>query len=306
MINIGIAGSTGFLGANLSQYFLKRGYNIIPIPLREEGWQDVLKEEKIDVIINLVGKAHDHENKGSEEEYLVSNVKITRDLFYFFNEHYTSKLFIHISSMAAIIELESNEIVTEEAQPNPISIYGKTKLMGEQFLISSVPVEDKKLFILRPTMIHGKGDKGNLSMLYKIISKRIPYPLGAFKNERSFLSINNFCFLIENIIEKREHLQSVIYNITDDQPLATSQIIETIGKLKKTKIRIINVPKVMVNVFAFLGDYLRLPLNTKRLTKMTKNLVVSNQKIKNDLGIDSLPLGTLEGLEKTINDFIEN
>jgi nucleoside-diphosphate-sugar epimerase len=305
MMNIAIAGSTGFLGKNLSKYLVEKGYNVIPLYTRVLDWEINYKNQNIDVIINLIGKAHDHENKATEKEYYYSNVKMVEQLYEFYKSS-TASLFIHISSMAAIIELESNEIVTEEAQPNPISIYGKTKLMAEQYLISSVPLEDKKLFILRPTMIHGKGDKGNLSMLYKIISKRIPYPLGAFKNERSFLSVNNFCFIVENIIEKREYLKSMIYNITDDQPLATSQIIETIGKIKKTKIRIINVPKVMVNVLAFLGDYLRLPLNTKRLTKMTKNLVVSNQKIKNDLEIDSLPLGTLEGLEKTINDFTEN
>ena len=50
-------------------------------------------------------------------------------------------------------------------------------------------------------MIHGIGDKGNLGLLHKFISKGIPYPLSSFNNYRSFISMDNFSFFIKSIIK---------------------------------------------------------------------------------------------------------
>ena len=52
-------------------------------------------------------------------------------------------------------------------------------------------VDGKKVYILRPCMIHGPGNKGNLNLLYGVVSKGMPWPLGAFENRRSFTSIGN-------------------------------------------------------------------------------------------------------------------
>jgi hypothetical protein len=49
-------------------------------------------------------------------------------------------------------------------------------------------------------MIHGAGNKGNLNLIYKLFSKGIPWPLGAFDNKRSFCSIDNLMFIIKELI----------------------------------------------------------------------------------------------------------
>ena len=102
--------------------------------------------------------------------------------------------FIHISSIAAVEENERTEVLTENSVANPQSHYGKSKSSGRIFTQTKPSVREKD-FILRPTMIHGEGDKGNLTLFYKIISKGIPYPLGAFQNSRTFFSIDNVVFL---------------------------------------------------------------------------------------------------------------
>lgn len=66
----------------------------------------------------------------------------------------------------------------------------------------------------------------------------------------------------------------------------------------------LSLPKVLVKFLAKIGDIIPLPLNTKRLKKMTGDLVVSNQKIKTALNIDSLPISAEEGMKKTIESFI--
>ena len=40
-------------------------------------------------------------------------------------------------------------------------------------------------------MIHGPGNKGNLNLLYSLVSKGLPWPLGSFENKRSYCSIDN-------------------------------------------------------------------------------------------------------------------
>ncbi|MGK4422647.1 hypothetical protein ACSLVQ_30785, partial [Klebsiella pneumoniae] len=72
-----------------------------------------------------------------------------------------------------------------------ITHYGKSKLLSEQFILSQDIPKGKRVYILRPCMIHGPNNKGNLNLLYEIVKKRIPWPLGMFKNKRSFCSIDN-------------------------------------------------------------------------------------------------------------------
>jgi nucleoside-diphosphate-sugar epimerase len=302
MMNIAIAGSTGFLGKNLSKYLVEKGYNVIPLYTRVLDWEINYKNQNIDVIINLIGKAHDHENKATEMEYYNANVKMAEQLYEFYKSS-TATLFIHISSMAAVTEIESDSIITEEVMPYPFSTYGRTKLMGEQALIAANLLVNKKLVILRPTMIHGPGDKGNLSILYKIINMKIPYPLGNYKNERSFLNIENFCFSIKKIIQNQDKVDNVLYNISDDEPLSTEQIIRTIGNITEKKIIIINTPKFIIEFIAFLGDYLKLPLNRTRLKKMSRNLIVSNYKLKKLFGVEKMPQDAQKGLEDTVREF---
>ena len=54
---------------------------------------------------------------------------------------------------------------------------------------------------------------------------------------------------------------------------------------------------------AKIGDVCRLPLNSDRLQKLTENYVVSNQKMKQALGITKLPVSSVEGLERTLRTF---
>ena len=95
---------------------------------------------------------------------------------------------------------------------------------------------DKSVFILRPCMIHGPGNKGNLNLLYKVVSKSIPWPLGAFDNRRSFTSIDNLCFVIDRLISEKS--RPGVYHIADDEPLSTNELIEVICETMGRKARI--------------------------------------------------------------------
>ncbi|WP_372483468.1 NAD-dependent epimerase/dehydratase family protein [Elizabethkingia anophelis] len=301
-MKIAVLGSTGFIGEKLIN-FLSETFEFITPSLRSLDWEKNLNH--IDIIINLIGKAHDHKGIAVEQDYYYANVEILKKIY---NEFIKSdaKLLIHVSSLAAIEEFESSEPLKENGRCNPQSTYGKTKREAEKWLLDQKLPENKRIVILRPPMVHGPGDKGNLGLLYKFVSKGIPYPLASFNNKRSFISIDNLIFFIEEIISQKDRIASGIYHIADDEPVSTKEIISIISKVEQKNVITLNIPKFIIKGIATLGDILPLPLNTKRLKKITCDLLVSNEKIKVALGIDKLPLTAEEGLKMTIKSFKNN
>jgi nucleoside-diphosphate-sugar epimerase len=172
--------------------------------------------------------------------------------------------------------------------------------MAEHYILSNIPL-NKRVYILRPSMIHGPGNKGNLNLLYNVVKKGIPWPLGAFDNKRSFCSVENLCFIINELIN-RSDIPSGIFNVCDDTPISTNTLISLMSDLNNRKPKILRIPKNLIMTFATIGDKLGLPLNTERLQKLTENFVVSNIKITKALN-KQLPLTAENGLIETLKSF---
>lgn len=302
-MKVAILGASGFLGSNLTPYLDNEGFNVHELSLRNPDWKSTIKD--VSAIINLVGKAHDHNNEASEGDFYSINVDLVKDIYSAFLES-DANILIHISSLAALEEIKSNKALTEEFLCNPSSWYGRSKREAEVWLLDQKLPVGKKIFILRPPMIHGPGDKGNLGLLYKFISKGIPYPLAAFDNKRSFISIDNFSFFINDILRKSETLNSGLYHIADDESMSTKDIIAIMKDVTRKKGLNISVPPFLITLLARIGDFIPIYLNTNKLSKMTGNLLVSNEKIKRSLGLSKLPFSAKEGLKKTIMSFNQN
>lgn len=303
MNNLLISGITGFLGKNLNKY-LKSKYEIEGVYRKKENNQ-LSYEEIVEAnfnnkkaFIHLAGKAHDLKNVSKPEEYFVVNTDLTINLFNKFLKSNCEK-FIFISTVKAVADTVEGELL-EETLPSPETPYGKSKLEAEKYILNKELPKNKKVYILRPCMIHGPDNKGNLNLLYKFISKGIPYPLGSYRNKRSFVSVENICFIIQKLIEK--NIPSGVYNIADDEAISTKELVELIGVTTHKSVKIFNIPKMLVSLLASIGTLLKLPFNTHRLNKLVENYVVSNKKIKEALGED-LPVSAKEGLIKTIQSF---
>lgn len=295
---ITLFGSSGFLGTHLKNNLEGE---VISVNYREHHWRKSISEHS-SVFINCIGKAHDHKGTASAADYFSANLDVVKELYQRFVAS-NAELFIHISSIASVEETERSEIITENSDCQPVSHYGVSKRAAEKFLLEQIIPEGKKIIILRPTMIHGEGDKGNLKLLYAIIAKGIPYPLGAYNNSRTFASVDNVTYIINQIIRNDDIVPSGIYNVCDDASLSTRQIIEIIGRVRGTTPLIWFIPKKVINLIGKIGDSISLPINSKRVGKMTSNLVVSNAKIKLALGIERLPISAELGIEKTIHSF---
>lgn len=292
-----ITGATGFVGKNLTQYLTTKSDTVIPLSIRNGDYQ---LDNTADAVIHLAGKAHDTKNTSDNNEYYRVNTDLTIALFDKFLQS-DIKDFIFFSSVKAAADSVEGTL-TEDSKANPQTAYGKSKLKAETYLLSKQLPSNKRLIIIRPCMIHGEGNKGNLNLLYQVVKYSVPWILAAYENRRSFISIDNLNYVIYEILNHPE-IPSGIYNIADDKPMSTNALITLIAESINKKPRLLKIPKFAISQMAKIGDKAHLPLNTERLQKLTESYVVSNQKIKQSLGIETLPFTVEQGLTKTIKSF---
>lgn len=308
MRNIALTGSSGFVGTNFIDYVRNDStINIVRLSRKaQSGYVDSLEKElskfSLDAIIHLAGKAHDLKKISDDQSYFKANTDLTIELY---NQFLNSSIpnFIYLSSVKAVAD-SVDCVLDEFYEPNPKTVYGISKLRAEQYIFSNLPSDGKRVFILRPCMIHGPGNKGNLNLLYKIVSKGIPWPLGAFDNKRSFCSSENISYVIKELIHRND-IPIGIYNVSDDIPLSTTDLIDIMAKSKNKKPWVLNIPKSIIKLIARIGDHLNLPLNTERLQKLTESYIVSSAKLVKVLG-KPLPISSKKGLEITLQSFNKN
>ena len=287
---------------------------------------------EFDAIIHLAGKAHDTKNQSIAQSYFDINTGLTQKIFDFFLKS-SAKKFIFFSSVKAAVDSVVGDILTEDVIPTPVGPYGESKIKAEEYILNKLTVDNgqltvdgeqltvamqhdcaancqlstvhcqlnKQVYILRPCMIHGPGNKGNLNLLYNVVKKGIPWPLGAFENHRSFTSIDNLCYVVEGLLTK--DVPGGIYHMGDDEAMSTNELITIICEVMGKKPHIWKINRGIMEGCAGIGTLLHLPLNTERLRKLTENYVVSNAKIKAALGIDKMPVTAKEGLIKTVKSF---
>jgi nucleoside-diphosphate-sugar epimerase len=282
---------------------------------------DRIPWSKLDAVVHLAGKAHDTKNVSDPQAYFTINAGLTHrliDRITATSRDASSPIkFVLFSSVKAAADSVSGEL-TEDVPPNPMTPYGQSKLEAERIVTAAAESHPGLIlpYLLRPCMIHGPGNKGNLNLLYSLVRKGIPWPLGAFDNRRSFVSIDNVCHVVEALLDHDTPTHDTpthdtpthdtppgTYNLADDEPISTNRLIGLIAEALGRKPHVWRCPAPLVRAAAMAGDRLRLPLNRERLQKLTESYVVSNRKIKAALGWDRFPLAAEEGISRTLRSF---
>ena len=310
-----ITGVHGFVGSNLVKALSKEYtiYGLDIISPQKDGvrytfsWDYVEKDElpDVDAIVHLAGKAHDTKNQAAADVYFKVNRDLTIKIFDYFCAHPSIKKFVFFSTAKAAAD-KVEGVLKEDVVPAPVGPYGESKIAAERYILESMESRkdeftDKGVYIFRPCMIHGPGNKGNLNLLYNVVRKGIPWPLGAFDNRRTFTSVANMCFVVNGVLTK--DVPSGIYNIGDDEALSTNELIEEICKSLGKNAHILKLPKSLMNGMAKVGGWLHLPLNPERLRKLTESYISSNAKIKKALGVEKMPVDARDGLKVTLDSF---
>jgi nucleoside-diphosphate-sugar epimerase len=313
-MNVLVTGACGFVGSNLAKYFEHvididlHGLDIkkdVSLPYKKfYTWVEypLIDWDIYQAVIHLAGKAHDTRNTSNEQEYYDVNVTIAKKVYDSFRNS-KARTHIHFSSVKAVTDSVVG-VLDESALPNPQTIYGQTKLESENYIVNNPQKEHQRVFILRPTMIHGPGNKGNLNLLYSFVKMGVPYPLGAFENSRSFLGIDNLMFILDQILQN-QNIKSQTMILADDEPLSTKTLVRLIAESLDRKPVIWSIPKHYIRIMARLSNTFHLPFTSERLNKLTETYLASNARMKTSLGIAKLPNDAKSSMRKTLLSFAE-
>lgn len=249
-----LTGASGFVGSGvahaLSNYDLtligRRHVQSNASYLKEingsECYSDCLSN--IDVVIHCAARVHVMKDVSQDPlgEYRKVNVAGTLNLARQAAE-LGVKRFIFLSS------IKVNGECTRDGQPfrandtpSPQDAYSKSKYEAEQGLQSLAAETGMELVIIRPPLVFGHGVKGNFATLLKLLEKKVPLPLGAVNNSRSFVALDNLIDLVVTCIDHPKAANQ-IFLVSDDHDLSTTELLELLGRSSGNPSRLIPMPE---------------------------------------------------------------
>lgn len=296
-MNLLFTGASGFLGVNTIP-LLRETYYVKTLGLSESddynlSLADEQPEfnEKYDVVIHAAGKAHTVP-KNEHEKQLFFNVNLqgTQNLCIALEKSGIPKSFIFISTVA-VYGLDEGEGITEDYPLNGDSAYALSKIMAERYLIEWCEKHEVKLSILRPSLIAGPQPPGNLGSMINGISSGRYLSISGGRARKSVLMVQDIARLVPLLIEK-----GGVYNVCDSQHPSFRELEQSICKQLGKRLPM-SVPYSFIKIVALLGDLVgeRFPVNTDKLSKITKSLTFSNQKAIDELNWK--PLNVIENFE---------
>jgi nucleoside-diphosphate-sugar epimerase len=228
-----VTGADGFVGRHLVPHLAARGYkvvaasrtvsafdnpNIASIPLPDLSklfdWQPIL--DRCDAVVHLAGIAHTY---AGDDFYDRVNHRATSALARTMSRTGTKHL-VFISSIAAQSGPHSESELREDDFPMPQNAYGRSKFAAEQ----AIRAAGISFTILRPVVIFGEGEKGNLATVHRLSRLPIPLPFGALTAQRSVLSIQNFNSAVETALSN-PRARGETFIVSDPTPVTVAELI---------------------------------------------------------------------------------
>ena len=178
--------------------------------------------------------------------------------------------------------------------PNPEDAYGISKWEAEQALWKISKETGLEVVIIRAPLVYGKGVKGNLANLMRLINSGIPLPLNSIKNQRSLIGIDN---LVDILIRCIGHQDSAgkTFLVSDGVDLSTPDLIRRIAHAMKVSVRLFSFPLVLLK---FMGFILR---KKNEIDRLLGSLRVDSNYTKKILNWKP-PVSVDEGIRRMVSD----
>ena len=190
MKNVLITGANSFVGTNIEKWLIREPnyFHVETVDTMNGAWKQV-DYSKYDVVFHVAGIAHVDPKPEMAPLYYKVNRDLTIEIAQWAKDHGV-KQFIFMSSGIVYKASKSlkGDVKTKDTQPEPNDFYGDSKLQAENGL-KKLESPTFKVCILRPPMIYGPGNKGNLPRLGWLATKTPIFP--AWHNKRSMLYIAN-------------------------------------------------------------------------------------------------------------------
>ncbi len=247
-----ITGAGSFVGTSVGNWLLRESERFLVDSV--DTMNDVWKKAdftKYDVVFHVAGIAH----VDPKPEMAPLYYKVNRDLAIEVAKHAKEngiKQFIYMSSRIVYRVSRSlkGNVTTPETQPDPNDFYGDSKLQAENGL-HELECDTFKVVILRPPMIYGQGNRGNMPRLAWLALKTPVFP--AWHNKRSMIHVNNLAEFIKQVIVRE---MSGTFYPQNAELADTVEIIRSVAKENGHRIWITK----LLNPFVLIGSFFLPPI----------------------------------------------
>ncbi len=288
-------GASGFLGRNIRP-ILEQSYDITTIGLdKTDTYQADLSKGipeltgPSDVVLHVAGKAHVIPRTETEKKvFFAINYQGTVNLCQALEKCGIPKAFVFISTVA-VYGCESGELINEDHPLNGNTPYALSKIQAENYLIDWCKKYGVVLGILRPSLLAGPNPPGNLGDMIRGIRSGKYLRIAGGKARKSILMAEDIGKLVPRVAS-----QGGIYNVCDNGHPSFRELDELISVQLTKKSFPHNIPYWVAKSIALAGDCLgkRAPINSLKLSKITKTLTFDNTRARQEL--DWNPLNVLE------------
>lgn len=269
-MRIAVTGANGFIGQQLCPYLqaqLKADIVTLtrtPLVIGNKALSFSASDEQlisplsqVDCLIHLAAKAHSNATAAElERDNLILSERVARLAI-------AAKIprVIYISSIKVNGDsTQGRSPFTADETPLPDDDYGRSKLASELILKKHLANTPTDLVIIRPPLVYGSNNKGNLKSLEKLIRLGLPLPFANLNNQRDLVSIENLCALISLTVAHPNAANQTFF-VSDGISRSTKEIVQLLAKNQHKQIRFFKIPDW---VFALLTKYK--PQISERLT----------------------------------------
>ncbi|MBQ8133606.1 MAG: NAD(P)-dependent oxidoreductase [Clostridia bacterium] len=233
------------------------GVEYIRLDVRKPIELDFTPTEK-DIIFNL---AAIHRTPGHpDHEYFETNIMGAENVTAFAEKHNIHKI-LFTSSIAPYGAAE--ELKTEDTLPTPNTPYGISKLVAEKIHEKwQIADKDKReLTIVRPGIVYGKGEHGNMTRLYKGQKKRYFFYAGRRDTVKACIYVKELVSFFKYRMVDNDFVGTDVFNCTFEPAYNIQQICETMQKATDMKRHIMLIPSWILMPAAYIFG----PLGGKKL-----------------------------------------
>ena len=264
MNSVLVTGASGFVGRHLCMALSKRNIQVVGTArdIRyatdyckiaatgdiggDTDWRPVL--QGISTVVHLAARVHvmGREENQADDAYMEVNLHGTMNLA---EQAVASGVerFLYLSTVKVNGESTRGFRFAADDVPSPEGAYARSKWAAEQALWDIASATGLKVIVIRPPLIYGAGAKGNLQRLMSVIEKGVPLPLGAVRNSRSLLNVDNLTDFIATCLTHRDAWGQT-FMLSDGRDLSTPELIEKLADSMKTRVRMVPVPVGLLRV----------------------------------------------------------
>ncbi len=265
-----VTGATGFVGHVVSRALVAAGYTVRAAVRTDPDracadcetvivgdidgttvWTDALSD--VQAVVHLAARTHTRDRADALAHYRRINVEGTRALVAAARDRGIGA-FVFMSSIK--VNGETSPLAGDgqprrfsgDDPPHPITAYGQSKLEAERVVTADAGCARMRCVILRPPLVYGPGQKGNLAALARAIARGWPLPLGSMTAPRSLIGVANLADAVVAAL-RPEAPVSGTYTLADVD-VSSAELARELGRLVGRRARLWPVPVAALGVLA--------------------------------------------------------